>query len=224
MSTQICKICKKEKELNTDNFAKYSTTKNNHEPGHQWHTICKDCELEMQRAIEWKDDLLLCHVCNEYLPIDRFPNRGFHKLTRDGHDCTCKQCKINSNRAFRKTYSDETRLYKVLQHRWLGAKDRAAKQKVEFNLTKEYLKELWDKQNGICAISGLPMTYELDNGRTFSNLSIDRIKGEEGYVQGNVQLVCMAVNQMKSDMEMEDLYKYCEAVLNNRKPNNYVEK
>jgi hypothetical protein len=34
--------------------------------------------------------------------------------------------------------------------------------------------ELWNKQNGLCAISKIPMTYEMDEGRVYTNLSIDQ--------------------------------------------------
>lgn len=43
------------------------------------------------------------------------------------------------------------------------------------------------------------MTFYLDNGRTFTNISIDRITPNLGYTKENIQLVCMAVNQMKSN-------------------------
>lgn len=105
---------------------------------------------------------------------------------------------------------------KILQHRFLGAKDRAKRNGLEFDLTKEVLKSMWESQKGLCAITKIPMTYTLDDGRTFTNVSIDKIDPNKGYTQDNIQLVCMAINQMKSDMTMEDLYYFCEAILNNK--------
>lgn len=40
------------------------------------------------------------------------------------------------------------------------------------------------------------MTFKQCNGRTPTNVSIDQVNHKEGYVIGNIQLVCMAVNQM----------------------------
>ena len=100
--------------------------------------------------------------------------------------------------------------------RFLAARDRANKKGIPFNLTKEYLKELWDEQEGKCAISGIEMTFDQCKGRTATNVSIDQINPNEGYVIGNVQLVCMAVNQFKSDFSMDEIYMFCESILKNR--------
>ena len=60
------------------------------------------------------------------------------------------------------------------------------------------------------------MTYAFDNGRTFTNISIDQINPNAGYVEDNIQLVCMAINQMKSDMSLEELYMFSEALIKNK--------
>ena len=61
------------------------------------------------------------------------------------------------------------------------------------------------------------MTFKQCNGRTPTNVSIDQVNHKEGYVIAHIQLVCMAVNQMKSDLEMDDLYTFCKAILENKK-------
>jgi hypothetical protein len=75
--------------------------------------------------------------------------------------------------------------------------------------------KLWNKQNGLCAISKIPMTYEMDAGRVYTNVSIDQIEQGKGYTEDNVQLVCMAVNQLKSDWDMNTVKYICEMVVNN---------
>lgn len=55
--------------------------------------------------------------------------------------------------------------------------------------------------------------FDLYQGRTFTNVSIDQINPHLGYTKENIQLVCMAVNQMKSDMSIEELYMFCEAII-----------
>ena len=107
----------------------------------------------------------------------------------------------------------------LLQSRFLGAKDRAKKKNLPFTITKECLKELWDKQNGKCAISGIEMTYSLCEGRIPTNVSIDQINQNDGYTKDNIQLVCMAVNQIKSDLQMDDVYRFCKAILENKERN-----
>lgn len=38
-----------------------------------------------------------------------------------------------------------------------------------------------------------------------------------GYIKGNIQLVCMAVNQMKSDLTIEQLKYFCKSILEYKK-------
>ena len=106
-------------------------------------------------------------------------------------------------------------LYKILQERWLGAKDRASNKGIPFTITKEDLLELWEQQNGLCNISKIPMTYELDNGRVFTNVSVDQKNPGQGYTKENIQLVCSAVNQLKSNWDMDTVVYICKQIVNN---------
>ena len=204
---RTCSICGKEFPL-TRNFFKRNSDDSFHE-------MCRECEEEVKHNIEWKDGLLKCHKCGKFLPVDEF-GKSDHYPYRDHHDARCRNCRTKRTNELKKEYSDEYGLLKVLQMRYLAAKDRANKKSLPFNITKEYLKKLWDEQNGRCAICGVPMTFEQCNGRTSTNVSIDQISHKEGYVIGNIQLVCMAVNQMKSDLEMDELYTFCKAILENK--------
>ena len=72
---------------------------------------------------------------------------------------------------------------------------------------------LWEKQDGKCALTGMQMTYKFYEGRVNTNLSVDRIDSTKGYSKDNVWLVCMAANQMKNDLSMEEFVEMCEAVV-----------
>lgn len=50
------------------------------------------------------------------------------------------------------------------------------------------------------------------SGRTPTNISIDKINRNLGYTKDNVQLVCMACNQMKSDLSDDMLYFFCKQI------------
>ncbi len=109
------------------------------------------------------------------------------------------------------------KLYKIIQDRVLNAKDRAKRKGIPCTITKEFILDLWNKQQGLCAISKIPMTYEIDSGRVYTNLSIDQIIQGKGYTEDNVQLVCMAVNQLKSDWDMDTVLYICQSVIDNYK-------
>ena len=212
----VCDCCG-EKFLNDtkilrQNFRRYSSK----EKGWGFHTTCKLCEDIAKEEREWKEGKLRCHICGKYLPVEEFGISN-HYPYRNNRDARCRKCRTKQSANNKKSYTEETSLYKILQMRFLCARERALRNGLEFNITKQYLKDLWDKQNGLCAITNIPMTYKHCNGRTLTNVSVDQINPHKGYVIGNVQLVCMAVNQMKSDLSMEELYMFCEAILKNKK-------
>ena len=66
-----------------------------------------------------------------------------------------------------------------------------------------------------CDVCGLGMTYELGEGRLYTNVSIDQIVPSKGYTIDNIQLVCMAVNQLKSDFSMDVILTLCSAIVEN---------
>jgi hypothetical protein len=70
----------------------------------------------------------------------------------------------------------------------------------DFNLDREYLVELWNKQTGRCAVSGIEMQTQsgtLKNKNPY-RASLDRINNEKGYVKGNVRFTTHWVNNAKS--------------------------
>ena len=75
------------------------------------------------------------------------------------------------------------------------------------------LERLYVEQNGICAISGIPMHTTLNE----SDLAVspDRLDNSIGYVKGNVRLVCARANMMMSTMDDAHFTWWCRAVVNN---------
>jgi len=116
-------------------------------------------------------------------------------------------------RVYTAALTDEKRLKKCLNRRLLAAKERAEKGNFEFDINLDYLIELWDQQKGLCALSGISMTYEQYKGRTATNVSIDKKNRTLGYVRNNIQLVCMACNQIKSDLTEEEMYLFCKKII-----------
>ncbi len=82
------------------------------------------------------------------------------------------------------------------------------KQKGEVTVTVEYLKDVWDKQQGICPYAKIELrlpTYKKKGNSRIYTASLDRIDSSKGYVPGNVQFISMALNYMKSDMTHEEV-------------------
>lgn len=159
---------------------------------------------------------LYCYVCKEYKPETEFDiNNDKSGWFRNFKDRRCKQCK--KMQAIRRKLANRGKqdLDRMLLERWHGIIDRSKRRGWNCDITIDYLRELWCKQNGLCAISNIPMTYIFNSGRTPTNLSVDRIDSKKPYTKDNIQLVCMAVNQMKSDLDNATFYRFCEAVVEN---------
>jgi hypothetical protein len=71
--------------------------------------------------------------------------------------------------------------------------------------------DLWHKQSGLCAITGVGMVHKHHDLRT---ISIDRIDSDKGYAPGNVQLVCQAVNHAKRHHSQADVVQFFKDVVN----------
>lgn len=203
-----CIICHKILPLTREYFMRYSNCSN-------YHNACRECESQLKVDGEWKDGNLLCHKCLHYKPENEFYKEGKYHAERNYRKLLCKVCANERQRQHDINLCDSDKLRKCLQFRVLGAKDRAKNKNIPFDITLEYVQKLWNNQDGKCALSGLPMTYELKCGRTPTNVSIDRIDKTKGYIIGNVQLVCMACNQIKSDMSEDWMYYFCKNIVDN---------
>ena len=210
---QICEKCGKELPRNREYFKR---SKNKETGKEEYSKICRDCEPIILIEENWKDGKLKCSICGEWLNPEEFDSSQHYKY-RNYKDKRCKKCKRQQNKHVRENYDDDTKLYKILQERWLGARDRANRKNIPFTITKEDLQKLWYQQEGKCAISKIPMTFEMDNGRVFTNVSIDQRNPGQGYTKDNIQLICQAVNQLKSDWDMDTVLYICKSIIDNYK-------
>ena len=86
-----------------------------------------------------------------------------------------------------------------------GKHDAKEGPKRVYQIDLDFLVEMYADQEGLCALSGLPMIHQFND---LCSISVDRIDSEKGYVPGNVQLVCKWVNlakQRHSNKEFEKL-------------------
>lgn len=77
--------------------------------------------------------------------------------------------------------------------------------KYNVGIDLNYLVSLWDQQNGICAISGKNMSHKFND---LFGVSIDRINSSLGYVEGNIQLICLGINFAKNSFSNEDMIHF----------------
>lgn len=155
-----------------------------------------------------------------HIPIDGYPEKKcpgcgvqFKPITYKQIYC-CKSCgdKVRSkDPARQQRYKMHQINYnsKSVRHflmRLLNKKSRGR------HLDIDYVLGIYDAQKGRCALSGVEMTHIAGHGRVPTNISIDRIDSSKGYVKGNIQLVCCAVNVAKSNWPQQDFIEMCKRV------------
>lgn len=110
--------------------------------------------------------------------------------------------------------------YKEISGTFWGAyRQSAEKRKLEFNITLEYIWNLFLEQNRRCALTNLPLSFNLNPAdklqRAEQTASLDRIDSSFGYIEGNVQWVHKDINRMKSDFTEDYFKQLCKLVMEN---------
>ena len=132
-----------------------------------------------------------CTKCGEEKSLDEFYKR---EISKDGKRSFCKECEKILARKFLK----ENRLKYPIKYLINGAKHRAKKKGIPFDLTENDL-----KIPEICLVFKKPFIYGC--GRQDFSPSIDRIDNTKGYLKDNVIVVSMKANQIKNNATIEEL-------------------
>ena len=80
---------------------------------------------------------------------------------------------------------------------------------LEFSLTTKELTNLWEEQEGCCALCGNTLGYI---GTGWCAASVDRVSPHRGYVIDNVQWVHWRCNDAKANMTNADFINMCAAI------------
>lgn len=94
-------------------------------------------------------------------------------------------------------------------------KQRAEAKGLDFTISKEYLWDLFEKQNRKCALTGLDIffTEKTQTKGYRKTASLDRIDNSKGYIEGNLQWVHKDINLIKRNLTEEQLLFYCEKII-----------
>lgn len=81
-----------------------------------------------------------------------------------------------------------------------------------FNITAKDIRQLYDEQEGLCALSGQPINLPLSSRYASVTASIDRIDNSSGYTKENIQLVHKKINMLRGALGVEDFVDLCKMV------------
>lgn len=93
----------------------------------------------------------------------------------------------------------------------------AKKRNLEFDVTIEYLYDLYILQNKKCALSGVDISLHRNYSQGFrsaQNASLDRIDNTKGYIVENLQWVHKDINMIKNVYSQEYFIEMCKQVAN----------
>ena len=124
---------------------------------------------------------------------------------RDYHTRPANQLRRSANRKRRAQASPRTVMMITLSH---GLKRRPTNKPA----TIDDLMEIFERQSGRCALSGITMTWA--KGVVMpTSLSLDRIDQNKGYSADNIRLLCHAINAFRGRMSDGQMIEMARAVI-----------
>jgi hypothetical protein len=84
------------------------------------------------------------------------------------------------------------------------ASSRAKKQNLPFNISIEDVRSVFPK-DGLCPILRIPL--EFSSKLTINTPSLDKIKPTKGYVKGNIIILSMKANMIKSNIDDPEVFR-----------------
>ncbi len=97
-----------------------------------------------------------------------------------------------------------------------SARKRASKRQLPFTITREYIEDLFVKQDGRCFYSDIELNIVKVNGNHVHDplkMSLDCIDPEKGYIDGNVVWCAYCINSFKLKMPVNDMLKICRQII-----------
>ena len=185
--------------------------------------ICsKECKKEYFLTKYPPKNSKVCKLCKDEKYYKKFrrvyglvtgPNKGKiigwrTKQNNDYRASRCLECEKN--------IGEKKYLGNPFPQMRSNAKIRAKADGTKFNISTEYIKSIFPK-NKKCPVLGIEFDMGYKSGKTNKYApSLDKIIPELGYVEGNVKIVSIIVNRLKSDANYDDMEKILKYYLDNK--------
>ena len=222
IETKVCCDCLERQTLT--NFPRDDYTNKNDEKVKHYRPRCKTCYNNSRPNYKKSTESAVCIGCEETLPASKFK----HCRTKaNGLNSRCNACQH-----LEKLKYLSSNPYVFIRELYTSARNRARKgggrqsnrsnvesrpPPIPFNMTLQEWIDVYNKQEELCAESGIKMLYNLTENYknnelakpNLYNISPDQIVPGKGYTKDNLQFVCAIINQMKSDLPIETFRHIC---------------
>lgn len=132
--------------------------------------------------------------------------------------CSCKRTAVNYPPPItRKGFGELSGTH------FLSIKNGAERRKIGFELTPEFLWNLYISQQGLCALTGIQihLSRALKGSNPhwgFITASLDRIDNTKGYTEENVWWVHKEVNRLKNNYSVDELLYWSNLLVKHGNP------
>jgi hypothetical protein len=169
--------------------------------------ICNHCGKEFEKSI------------SEFNRSEKLGRKHYCSLSCSGHHAPIiknpeKFKKPSTSHLNPKNRIDE---YSPFRNHFKRLKNR----KHEIDVDLDYLKKLWEDQEGTCPITGWKLTLPKSTshrGKCDPNAaSLDRIDNNKGYIKGNIRWISVMANFARHEWGDKELIDFCNAVYKHNK-------
>lgn len=133
--------------------------------------------------------------------------QGKYLLCGDTHSCGCLKLEPAHNR---------DSCGEITASFWTPIVTGARARGIPFEVTRQQALAIYIAQDGLCALSGVPIRFSSNvrDTRSKQTASLDRIDSGGGYTIDNIQWVHKKINIMKSSLDVDEFYAWCVRVNN----------
>lgn len=132
----------------------------------------------------------------------------------------CKKIKIEEwaklDTEKRYTRNKQVVIGDISKYYWTRIQRGAKSRNIEFNITPEYVWNLWIEQNSRCKLTGIELNHKTIYEVT---ASLDRVDSTKGYIEGNVQWIHKKINFCKNSLSDDEFINICYLVVQNVEQN-----
>ena len=150
-----------------------------------------------------------CCLCSRFVSKNSFHHSVKHSST--GLASYCIDCEKSKYGMRRRNKAKQTRntIDGWIRGIFRNKRSESKKRDIKFNLTAEFLIELWHKQNGKCYYSNISMDV---NKRDPASASLDRLDSTLGYTTDNVVWACKALNFGKNNTQHNRFVEFLNGI------------
>lgn len=145
-----------------------------------------------------------CSVCDRILSLSFF-QKGRIGTDKEYIYSFCNDCR---NKKTKNGIAGDLERYLRLKFGIIKRRHNDHGLKPEFDLSLEYIIELYKFQEGYCLLSSKELAYGSGKGKLPNSICIDRLDNSIGYIRGNIAFICNKLNTIKSDLSLDEIKEY----------------